>query len=121
MQRLLHKLALYICAMLSEKEKEFIEYWKANREMEKSSSRPVIKGFAAGLAIGVGVMFAITSGWYQRATMVANSRLSGFTLLLAILLISGFIGWIYRNYQWERMEQQYKELIYKQQKENSST
>jgi formate/nitrite transporter FocA (FNT family) len=112
-------MALYICAMLSEQEKVFIEYWKANRELEKSSPKPLIKGFIGGLAIGVCVMFTITSGWYQRATMVANSRLSGFTLLLAILLISGFISWIYRNYRWERMEQQYKELIYKQQKENS--
>lgn len=103
--------------MLLEKEKAFIDYWNANREMEKRNPKPLIKGFVAGLAIGVGVMFTITSGWYQRATMVANSRLSGFTLLIAILLISGFISWLYRNYRWERMEQQYKELIYKQQKE----
>jgi hypothetical protein len=41
----------------------------------------------------------------------ANSKLSAFVLLLAIMAISLFLAFFYRKFRWEMMEQRYKELM----------
>jgi len=97
--------------MLSNENETFLAYWSANREWERTSTRPFLVGLSAGFAIGIGVILLLESGWYERANMVANSRLSYFVLLLAILLISVFMAFFYRKFRWEMQEQRYLELL----------
>jgi hypothetical protein len=97
--------------MLSEENEAFLTFWTKNRDKEKTSIRPLVIGLSGGLAIGAGVILALETGWYERANMVANSRLSSFILLAAILLISVFMGVIYRKFRWEMQEQRYMELL----------
>ncbi len=89
----------------------FFDYWSKNRQKEKSSKKAFLVGLSSGFAIGGALLIAILSGWYQRATMVANSKMSSFILFLAILIISVFIAFIYQKFKWETLEQRYLEIV----------
>ena len=97
--------------MYSKEETEFMHHWEQNRMKEKHSIRPFLKGLSAGFVLGIGLIAVVFSGWYERANMVANSRLSAVVFLLAILMISLFMAFIYRKFRWESREQRYQELI----------
>ncbi len=97
--------------MLSSENEAFLSYWSANRERERTSIRPFLAGLSAGFAIGIAVILVLESGWYERANMVANSRLSYLVFLLALLLISVFMAFFYRKFRWEMQEQRYLELL----------
>lgn len=97
--------------MLSKENEEFLASWAKNREKEKTSSRPFFVGLSGGFTIGIAVIIVLESGWYTRANMEANSRLSSFILLLAILVISFFMAFFYRKFRWEMQEQRYLELL----------
>lgn len=97
--------------MLSRENEAFLQYWAKNRESARTSIRPLMIGLSAGLAIGVAILVVLESGWDTRANMVANSQLSSVVLLLAILLISFFMGFMYRKFRWEMQEQRYLEIL----------
>lgn len=103
----------YICVMLTEEEEVFIQYWEKNSLREKNSTRPFMIGLSAGFVLGISLVAMVFSGWYERANMVANSRLSSVVFLLAILGISFFLAFMYRKFRWESREQQYRELLAK--------
>ncbi len=94
----------------------FFDYWSKNRQKEKSNKKAFFKGLSAGFAIGGALLIAILSGWYPRATMEANSKMSAFVLFIAILLISVFIAFIYQKFKWEMQEQRYLEIVAKKNK-----
>lgn len=97
--------------MLSQENEAFLTSWAKNREKEKTSARPFFVGLSAGFAIGIGVILVLESGWYTRANMVANSMLSSVILLIAILILSFFMAFLYRKFRWEMQEQRYLELL----------
>ena len=97
--------------MLSSENEAFLAYWSKNREKEKTSVRPFLVGLSSGFSIGIAVIVAMESGWYERANMVANTRLSYLVLLLAILLTAFFIAFMYRKFRWEMQEQRWLELL----------
>lgn len=99
----------YICRMNSADE-AFLTYWSENREQQRTSPRPLLIGLSAGFVIGIAIMLLLSSGWYERANMEANSKLSAFVLLTAIMAIAFFLAFFYRKFRWEMMEQRYKEL-----------
>lgn len=90
---------------------QFAAYWQENSSKEKSSSRAFMFGLSSGFAIGVAVLIVLYSGWYTRATMEANSKLSAIVLFLAILIISVFIALMYRRFKWEMQEQRFLEIV----------
>lgn len=95
---------------------EFLLFWIKNSKKQKSSTRAFLLGLSSGIAIGVLVIIVIFSGWYQRATMVANSRMSITVLFLAITGISVFLAFIYQNFRWEMQDQRYQEIMAKKNK-----
>jgi uncharacterized membrane protein len=102
--------------MLSKQDEAFVAFWSKNREQEKTSMRPFLVGMSAGLAVGVLVLVVLSSGWYERANMVANTRFSMAIFILAILILSFFMAFLYRRFRWEMQEQRYLELIAKKEK-----
>jgi len=106
--------------MLTEKEDKFITYWEANRELQKKGFRQYVKGLSRGLAIGAAIILLVVAGWYERADMEVNSKLSTGVFILAIVIIAVFMAWLYHNYQWEMQEQQYLELLAKKRKEQAN-
>jgi di/tricarboxylate transporter len=99
--------------MLTDKEIAFIAYWEKNRNQQQKSFVQYLKGFYRGLAVGVGIIVLVALGWDERATMVANSKMSTLVFMVALLCIAIFMAWLYQNFQWEMKEQQYLELLAK--------
>lgn len=99
--------------MLTQKEIDYINYWQQNRETQKQSFVQFVKGMSIGLGMSSAIIILIITGWYQRANMVANSKMSTVVFIIALLLITIFMAWLYRNFEWENKEQQYLELLAK--------
>ena len=107
--------------MLSEREKQFIVYWEANRDKEKKTNRQLLIGLPIGLLFTIPILLSVFSAkfWYTRADMVANST-SPTVLIVAVLIIAVFIAVFYKRHQWEMKEQQYQELKAKERKETGA-
>src|SRR5437879_5280627 len=103
--------------MLTKQEKEFITYWEKNREREKKILRQLFIGLPIGLLISGGIILSLDLDWYPRATMVANTSLNPYILIIAVIAITSFTAIFYKKYQWDMKEQRYRELLYKKEKE----
>ena len=107
--------------MLTQQEKDFIQYWQQNRDRQKKTFRQFLIGIPVGLLFAVPIFINFTSGWYKRAAMVRNTPdFNPVVLLIALLLIVGFIAIFSKKHQWDMREQQYRELLAKQLKEQAS-
>jgi hypothetical protein len=106
--------------MLTQQDKDFIRYWKENRDRQRKTLRQFLIGIPIGLLFAVPIFLNVTSGWYKRADMERNTGgLNPGVLLVALLLIVAFIAIFSKKHQWDRKEQQYLELLSKQAKENA--
>jgi polyferredoxin len=107
--------------MLTQEEEKFIIYWKENREREKSLPRQLYLGLPIGLLIGIGILLNFISGWYARATMVANGESTPLVLIISIIIITIFCSIFFKRHQWDLNEQRYLELLHRKRLENSSS
>jgi hypothetical protein len=107
--------------MLTQEEEKFIIYWKENREREKSLPRQLSLGLPIGLLIGIGILLNFISGWYARATMVANGESTPLVLIISIIIITVFCSIFFKRHQWDLNEQRYLELLHRKRLENSSS
>jgi hypothetical protein len=106
--------------MLSQDEKNFMEYWEKNRDKQKRVVRQFLLGIPAGLLFVIPIVINFSSGWYKRAGMMTNtSDFNPGVLIVALLLITGFIAIFSRRHRWEQNEQAYKELRAREAAENS--
>lgn len=98
--------------MLTEKEKQFLAYWEANRVKEKKMIRQLLIGIPVGILFAIPILILLLSGklWYKRADAVANTQLNPVVLLIAVALIIAFMAIFYKRHQWEMKEQYYKQL-----------
>lgn len=99
--------------MLTEEEEKFLVFWEKNRERERSIGRQLSLGLPLGLIISAGILLNFVSGWYTRATMVANSQSTPAVLILAVIIITLFCSIFFKRHQWDMREQRYLELMYK--------
>ncbi|BAV07664.1 hypothetical protein SAMN05421788_10314 [Filimonas lacunae] len=99
--------------MLSKREEKFIEWWEQNREKERKTMRQLYIGLPVGLGFGIAILALLGSGWFERATMVANSQVNPNVLTIAVAAIGVFIAIFYKKYKWDMYEQQYRELMAK--------
>jgi ATP/ADP translocase len=106
--------------MLNEEEEKFLMYWEENRDKKSSFLSLLSIGLPLGLLISVGIILNYVSGWYTRATMVANGESTPLVLIFAVILITIFCSVFYKRYTRERNEQRYLELLYKKKQENTS-
>ncbi len=100
--------------MLTEEEKKFIEYWKANRDRKKKSIWQFSVGLPLGVLIIVALFVNLLIGWYQRADMQLRSNISLIiVILIAAVGIVVFISFYSARHQWDQNEQRYLELLNK--------
>lgn len=102
-------------------EEDFLAYWAENRLKQKKNTKQFVIGLTIGLAISFSLFIFIFSGWYQRATMVANTKLSPTLFATIIIIISVFMAYFYRTFKWEQQEQQYLELLAKKKKQKAES
>ena len=103
--------------MLTEKEKQFIEYWQQQRSRQKKLLYQLGVGLPFGLLLGAVILSNFFSGWYKRAEMIANSQFNPVVLYVAVLAIAVFVAVFSKKFQWDQQEQRYKELLHKKSKE----
>lgn len=97
--------------MISPDERKFMEYWETNRKKEKKTLRQFLLGIPAGLLLVIPIIINISSGWYKRAGMIMNSgEINPGVLIIAMLIIIGFVAIFSRRHRWDINEQKYKEL-----------
>jgi hypothetical protein len=107
--------------MLTQREKDFIRYWEANRLRRKKIFRQFLIGIPIGLLFVIPIVINFASGWYRRADMEANSPdFNPMVLFVALLLIVGFTAIFYQRHKWDQYEQRYQELRARLQKEESA-
>ena len=109
--------------MLTERERQFMEYWKQNRLKEKKIFRQLLVGLPLGLLFAVPVILNFSSGWYKRADMWARAHSddnSAIVVLIGGLFILVFVAIFSKRHRWEMNEQSYRELEAKElaEKEN---
>jgi cobalamin synthase len=107
--------------MLTKQEEDFIVYWAKQRDTYRQSFVEFVKGMSVGLGISAAIIVVVITGWFERANMVANSKMSAIVFALALLIITVFMAWLYRNFQWENKEQQYLELLAKRDRSKPAT
>jgi hypothetical protein len=110
--------------MLTEREKQFMDYWEKNRDKEKKVLRQLFVGLPLGLLFVIPIILNFSSGWYKRANMWANGHADesvGTTLAIAALIILVFVAIFSKRHRWEMNEQDYRELEAKQANEKSET
>jgi hypothetical protein len=107
--------------MLTQEEQEFMAYWRLNRKKQKKIFWQFALGIPVGLLFAIPILVNFASGWYKRAAMQANTTdFNPGVLLVALLLIVGFVAVFSKRFQWEKNEQRYLELDSKQKNEQSS-
>src|SRR5580700_8452601 len=108
--------------MLTQREKDFIRYWEANRLRRKKVFRQFLIGIPIGLLFVIPIIINFSSGWYKRADMEAHSSdFNPMVLFVALLLIVGFTAIFYQRHKWDQYEQRYRELTARLLKEQSAT
>jgi len=107
--------------MLSPEENRFIEYWEKNRARQKKTFKQLLIGIPFGMLLAIPISINFFSSWYKRAEMVRNSEdFNPVVLLVALLLIIGFVAIFSQKHKWDMREQKYLELLEKKKREESS-
>jgi membrane protein YdbS with pleckstrin-like domain len=104
--------------MLTTEEIAFLKYWEQNRKKKKNSIWQMSIGLPLGVLIVATLFVNIIAGWHKKASMVLYSHSSLIlVVLIAAVSIVVFITVFSSKHRWEMQEQQYQELLVKQQTE----
>lgn len=96
--------------MLTSEELKFLAYWEEKRKHNKLNPFFLVKGLIAGFITGILILLSLSLGWYKRANMDANTKLSPTLLIVIIILIAVFVSVLYNSFKYEQNEQLYQEL-----------
>jgi hypothetical protein len=102
--------------LYTEDEKKFIDYWEKNRAYQATITYQLLFGLPIGFLFSLPILvnFLLGKFWYKRADAVGLSQFNPIVLVLAILIIAVFIAIVNRKFRWEKLEQQYLELLARQ-------
>ncbi|MBO9566314.1 MAG: hypothetical protein J7621_26305 [Niastella sp.] len=98
--------------MLTEREKQFIQYWEAVRERQSRWQQQLLAGIPVGLLFALPVLLIVFTSklWYKRADMAMNGMMSPFVLIVAVFVITVFVAIFYKRHQWDQKDQYYRQL-----------
>jgi surface polysaccharide O-acyltransferase-like enzyme len=105
--------------MLTDDEKRFLDYWEKNRDRQARPKYQLLAGLPLGslFAFPILLNFILGRFWYKRADAIGASQFNPMVLVVAVLIISVFIGFFYKKFRWDQNEQKFKELKYKERTE----
>ena len=109
----------YLCAMLTDDEKSFIIYWEKNREKDKKIFTKFLYGSPWGIVFALPILIAVIfHGWYKNMVYISPSLIT--LIIIAVIAIAVFYTLFSMQFKWDRNEQIYKELKFKQSKEDAA-
>jgi FtsH-binding integral membrane protein len=104
--------------MLTQNEKDFVDYWEHNRIRKKKVLKQLYVGLPLGVLIVAAIFINFFSGWDKRAQMIINTDPSLIlVVIIASLLIVVFIAIFSVRHNWDLNEQRYKELLARRDRE----
>jgi uncharacterized membrane protein YbjE (DUF340 family) len=119
-------MGIFAAVMLTEKEKEFINWWELHGQHQKKSIRQWITAspMAIGTSVSIILLVVISRqfGWFRRANTNLNSEASSVVLIIILALI-GFIlfsSYFTSKHRRDINEQYYRELIARRDAEGKS-
>ncbi len=101
--------------MLSEKEKAFLDYWRANREKKRKTTTRLREGLQPGVLFALPVIVLLIAvwvlfpDWYMKISKTTSSAL--VAVVVALVLVVAFYAFFKTQHDWEKQEQQYRELL----------
>lgn len=105
--------------MLNDEEKNFVEYWEANRERQNQFVYQLLSGLPFGLIFALPVLVAVIfHDWYKSMIYISPSQL--IVVAIGVLIVSVFFAVFRMKVRWDQNEQQYKELKYKDAKDHAA-
>ena len=104
--------------MLTPDEKKFLEDWEQKKNSEKSLLREFRFVIPIFLISASAILLNVFTGWYTRATMVANSQSTPLILIIAVIIVAIFTSIFYKRHREEMNEQRFIELTIKKNKES---
>jgi len=105
--------------MITKEEKAFLEYWEKNREKEKKIFRQFMYGSPWGLIFSLPILLAVIfHDWYKNMVYISPTLIT--IIIIAVIGIAVFYTLFSMQFKWDRNEQIYKELKFKQNKEDAA-
>ena len=109
----------YLCVMLTDDEKSFIIYWEKNREKDKKIFTKFLYGSPWGIVFALPILIAVIfHGWYKNMVYISPTLIT--LIIIAVIAIAVFYTLFSMQFKWDRNEQIYKELKFKQGKEDAA-
>ncbi|MBP6432504.1 MAG: hypothetical protein KA319_12125 [Ferruginibacter sp.] len=108
--------------MITDKEKQFIQYWEAERNNRATFKNKLITGlpmallFCMPIVLSVVAVYFFFPEWYTKVSKMTAGTF--ITILIAMIIAAVFIAYFRMHYKWEMNEQLYKELKQKLNKLN---
>ena len=105
--------------MLAKDELLFIEYWEKNREKENQILRQLAMGLPMGLVFALPVLVAVIfHGWYKNMVYISDAQM--IVIIITVLFVAIFFSVFRGKFKWEQNEQLYKELKFKQKRDDAA-
>ena len=105
--------------MITENEKEFLDWWEKNREAESKFSHKLLYGSPWGLIFALPVLLAVIfNDWYKN--MIPISPTQVILISIVVLAIAIFYALFKMQVKWESNDQLYKELKLKEKKSDAA-
>src|ERR1700677_1176068 len=104
--------------MITEKEKQFLRYWEANKENEDKFLNKILGGLPMAIMFGSPVILSVVvvrlffPDWYMKISQTTPGMF--ISAIIAVVCIVLFYSFFRMQYKWEMNEQLYQELKYKE-------
>lgn len=109
----------YLCEMITKEEKSFIEYWEKNREKDKKIWRRFLYGSPWGLIFALPILIAVIfHDWYKNMVVISPSLIT--LIIITVIGIAVFYTVFSMSFKWDRNEQIYKELKFKEKQDEGA-
>lgn len=105
--------------MLSKDEKLFLEYWEKNRDRQKHFMHQLASGLPMGLIFALPVLLAVIfHGWYKSMIYISGAQI--IVIIIGVLGVAVFYAIFRMKFKWDNNEQLYKELKFKEHKDDAA-
>ena len=98
---------------LTSEETRFVEWWERERDRQRRKTFQLWLGLPLGFLFSLPIVLNFLAGrfWYRRADAVGVAQFNPLVLLLAVILIAGFMGFFHRRFRWEENEHRYRSFL----------
>lgn len=95
--------------MLTQQEKDFLQYWPLHRDKESRFSHKLLYGLPRGLCFGAPIFICfLFRDWYKWLPFVSGEDI--LVVAIGVFAVVLFYSIFRQQYLWDRKEQQYKEI-----------